>query len=413
LHPAACIAHQFNVSLYHDAFARTIIVQIHDFDNHDNNGNPVTENRYRHLKNKLARILGFVLIVLSAPLVATASETSIDGKLLTGTKLPSGWKLPDNVIDTTTLPQFSLDAKARDTAILPVYQLTRDTFFLFGNIATLDEKNRGWNGNAGFVITGEGVVAIDTLGTPKLGRRMIATIRQLTDQPIKYLIVTHNHPDHAYGAGAFQALDGITVIAHQGTKAYNNSSTLEQSVAYREEILPTDMKGFKAVDADIYVDGNRFSSQTIRLGNKSFNIYNTGRHHSYGDLVIHQQPDNIVWISDLAFNLRTTYMGDGNSKQILEAQQWLMDKFSDARLMVPGHGGPQSQPFPMVEKTRNYVEKLRREMLQAVENGVSLYDAVQNTEFAQWKDTRLYEENHRANANFVYREMEQEYFDNF
>lgn len=90
-----------------------------------------------------------------------------------------------------------------------------------------------------------------------------------------------------------------------------------------------------------------------------------------------------------------------------------MKKFRHASLMIPGHGGPQTAPFPMVDKTRQYVERLRREMKQAVEQGVSLYDAVQKSHFEEWQDSRLYEENHRANANFVYREMEKAFFEDF
>ena len=78
--------------------------------------------------------------------------------------------------------------------------------------------------------------------------------------------------------------------------------------------------------------------------------------------------------------------------------------------MVPGHGSPQTPPFPMVERTRSYVERMRETMRDAVENGVSLLDATQQTDFDDWKDTRLYEENQRANAGFVYREMEQAFF---
>jgi hypothetical protein len=49
-------------------------------------------------------------------------------------------------------------------------------------------------------------------------------------------------------------------------------------------------------------------------------------------------------------------------------------------------------------------------MAEMVENGVSLLDAVNKADMPAWKNTRLYDVNHRANANFVYREMEREYF---
>ena len=66
----------------------------------------------------------------------------------------------------------------------------------------------------------------------------------------------------------------------------------------------------------------------------------------------------------------------------------------------------------MVQKTHDYVTRMREAMRKAVENDVGLLDAVKNVEFEDWQDSRLYKENQRANANFVYREMEKAYFNN-
>jgi len=318
--------------------------------------------------------------------------------------------LPQAAIDTEQIPRIALQADAPDDQPLPCYRIGKSTYLLFGNIAQVDVENRGWNGNAGFIVTGEGVIVIDTLGTPKLGRRLLATIATVTDQPVRYVIITHNHPDHAYGAAPFQRLDGVTAIAHAGMLDYTDSSTQQRSVDYRRDILGSDMQDFTPVEADVFINGERFGKQRIQLGDQVLDIYNAGSHHSYGDLVVYQVNDGILWISDLAFNQRTTFMGDGDSLQILEAGDWLMQNFDDAVLMVPGHGSPQTRPFPMVEKTRRYVERMREAMREAVENGVSLLDAVQQTQFEDWKDTRLYASNQRANAGFVYREMEQAFF---
>lgn len=314
-------------------------------------------------------------------------------------------RLPPNAIDTDTLPQIVV--QPGDDRPLPYYRVAEDTYFLYGNIAQIDEKNRGFNGNAGFVVTAEGVVAIDSLGTPALGRRMIATIRQVTDKPIRYLILTHTHPDHAYGAVAFRQLDDVTIVGHPGVLDYLASQTIHESVAYRRDILTEDMQGFDAVEPDVLVRQERLGEpHMLELGDRSFAIYNAGTHHSYGDLVVHQVDEDIVWISDLAFNQRTTFMGDGDSEQIVEGQDWLLEAFGDAALMVPGHGSAQTAPFPMVTKTRAYVQRLRDEMAAAIENGVSLSEAVNDSHFPEWEDTRLYEENHRRNASFVYLEME-------
>jgi hypothetical protein len=173
------------------------------------------------------------------------------------------------------------------------------------------------------------------------------------------------------------------------------------------------MDGFKPLKPDVYIQLEPFMKKRIKLGNETFDIYNTGKHHSYGDLVVHQVNSRILWISDLAFNQRTTYMGDGDSAQILNGLEWLTQAFPDVQLMVPGHGSAQTLPFPMVAQTRDYVTRMREAMYKAVDDGVSMLDAVQNVDFDDWKDKRLYESNQRANANFVYREMEKAYFDDF
>ena len=313
-------------------------------------------------------------------------------------------------VDTTAIPETVISALAADNKPLPFYKIAADTYFLLGNIAEVDTKNRGFNGNAGFVVTREGVVVIDSLGTPKLGRQLIATVRQVTKLPIKYLIITHNHPDHSYGAIAFKKLAGIKIIGHEGTLNYLNSDNIQGSVAFRRSIIGPDMKGFKGVVPDILVGGKRFDHYTFTLGGKTFAIYNTGQHHSFGDLVVHQAEERNLWISDLAFNNRSTYMGDGHSLEVLESIDWMRRSFPDIQLMIPGHGSAQTPPFAMVEKTYSYVKRLRDEMRAAVKSGQDLATAVRLSDFKDWHDSPLYHENHKRNASFIYLEMEQEAF---
>lgn len=343
-----------------------------------------------------------LLYLLCTAAIATAAQFA-------GTP-STDYRLPASAIDTSDIPSMVIDAKAPDDEPLPYYRIADDTYMLFGNIAEMDEQNRGWNGNAGFVVTDGGVFVIDALGTPKLGRRFLATIRSVTDKPVRYLLLTHNHPDHAYGAIAFRRNTDAKIIAHEGMLDYINSEQMNSSVEHRRGIIKADMENFAAAKPDILIGNQTYSSHQFKLGSSTFVVYNTGKHHSHGDLVMYQLQQKVLWISDLAFNQRTTYMGDGHSKQALEGEAWLLENFADAELMVPGHGSAQTPPFPMVSKTRHYIERLRNEMGQAIENGIGLQEAVDNSDFPQWHDTRLYELNHRANANFIYREMELELF---
>ena len=358
---------------------------------------------------------GFMLTatVLASLFLLTPKVYANNCDILDINNHPSRRGMPDTAIDTDQIPQLKIDADARSDQPLPVYKLTHNSYMLFGNISTLNQDNRGFNANAGFIVTQQGVIVIDTLGTPRLAQRMLASIRCITDKPVRFLIVTHNHPDHSYGSEAFSDIQGITIIAHPGTLAYNQSETLESSVDYRRQMLTQDMTDFRPLQADIYLETEPFAKKRIRLGDEVIDIYNTGNHHSYGDLVVHQPGQKILWVSDLVFNQRTTYLGDGDSAQILKAQDWLLQTFPDTRLMVPGHGSAQTAPFPMVEKTRNYVSRMRNEMHQAVDDGVSMLDAVEAVEFEDWQNVPLYENNQRTNANFVYREMEKAYFDDF
>lgn len=360
---------------------------------------------YAHFSMRCGLVL--LLCAAAGPLPAAGDGALVDRGGGAGAALHT---LPARAIDTTALPHTRLGADDGPDDTLPFYRLAPDTYFLYGNIATIDADNRGFNGNAGFVVTGEGVVVIDALGTPRLGRRLIATVRSVTDRPIRYLILTHHHPDHAYGAGALRALDGVQVVGHPGMAEYFNSPAFEQSVEYRRGLLSADMEGFAAVEPDLPVPAEAFGRLRLELGGRTFDVYNTGRHHSHGDLVVHQVEAGILWLSDLAFNQRVTYIGDGHSAEMLAAHAWLGETFTGIRLMVPGHGSAQRAPFPMLAATRAYIEGLRARMQQQLEAGASLQDAVDAAAMPDWAQVPLYGENHRANASFIYRELEFEFF---
>lgn len=378
-------------------------------------------------RKALARVARFLLaaILLLAAGVA-AGATGVEpaaqagasagdrnaGKQNAGDRKATGQSATARAVDTDVAPELHFTGREPDSAPLPYHRIAPDTYFLYGNIAELDTRNRGFNGNAGFIVTPAGVVVIDALGSPKLGRRLIATVRAVTDRPIRVLILTHNHPDHSYGAVAFRELPGVKIIAHEGALEYLNSSNFVDSVAYRRRLIAEDMRGFRPVKPDVTVGGPMFSVYRFELGGKSIEVYNLGRHHSFGDLVVHQPDAGVLWVSDLAFNNRITFMGDGHSGQTLEGIAWLRRTFKDAKLVVPGHGSAQTPPFPMLDQTYRYVERLRAEMRRAVEDGVDLASAVRDSDFKEWSRQRLYEENHKKNANFVYREMEQEFFGN-
>jgi glyoxylase-like metal-dependent hydrolase (beta-lactamase superfamily II) len=368
----------------------------------------------RHNHNALAALL--MCVTPSLPSAQAAELVAIDVAPLEGAGPqrfgtdPNQAYLPKEAVDLPRAPVIVVDPGDSDCTPLPYYQIAPDTYFFFGNIAEVDGVNRGFNANAGFVVTRDGVLVVDALGTPYLGRRMIATISSVTDKPIRYLVIMHAHPDHYYGASAFARLPGVKIISHAGTEAYVHSSTIQQSVAYRKVFLPKEMENFHAVVPDILLGGGNPARLTLKFGDKIFDIYDTGFHHSHGDLVMHQVKDKILWISDLAFNGRITYIGDGHLHEIAAMQDWMMHTFPNITLMIPGHGAPQTPPFDMVARTRRYVDALTAKMRQAIDAGKSLQDAVADSDLPEFENVPLYGLNHRINANYVYRVLEEESF---
>ena len=79
--------------------------------------------------------------------------------------------------------------------------------------------------NIGFIVGRESVAVIDPGGSLRDGERLRARIREVTVLPIRFVIMTHAHPDHIFGAGAFQG-DQPTFVGH---------ARMPQSMAERGE----------------------------------------------------------------------------------------------------------------------------------------------------------------------------------
>src|SRR6185436_15543919 len=71
-------------------------------------------------------------------------------------------------------------------------------------------------GNATVLVTSEGVLLIDTKND-RMHDDLVAKVKSLTSQPIKYAVLTHNHADHSGGAAKLQA-EGTTILASMGTR---------------------------------------------------------------------------------------------------------------------------------------------------------------------------------------------------
>lgn len=262
--------------------------------------------------------------------------------------------------------------------------------------------NHGFISNAAAIVTDDGVILVDTLGTPALSRMFLSKLREVTDQPIKKVIVTHYHADHIYGLQVFEDM-GAEVIAPKGADEYLASDNAENLLADRRITLaPWVDEDTRLVQPDRYVEGN----ETITLGGVDVKIVFNGAAHSVGDQSVIVEPDGVLLMGDLIFQGRIPWVGDANTKVWLERLRELEQGKLTA--MIPGHGPMSTKPKEAIALTANYIEFLRENMGNAVEEMLSFEEAYEATDWDEYFSMPAFIEANRRNAYQVYLAMEQE-----
>lgn len=275
-----------------------------------------------------------------------------------------------------------------------------------GVYAVLGDIGRGSEGrpNAGFIVTGSGVIVIDALASPRQGEQLVRTIRTVTGEPIKWLVLTHHHPDHHFGAIVFRRL-GAKVIAHPDRSMLALDGGEDALLADWVRVVGLDaMRGFEFADKpDRPVTG----SDTLRLGGRTVVISHPGAAHSAGDLTIWLPKERVLFAGDLLIEDGVTMVVDGNSGILLHALAGI-DSLHP-RIAVPGHGAIPRRPEDLVARTRAYITGLRADMRSAIERGQPMGRALAALPPAEATRPVSLNSRRRRNAVRVYLEEERAY----
>jgi len=271
----------------------------------------------------------------------------------------------------------------------------------------MGDTGRGSEGrpNAGFAETTEGVVVIDALASPAQGEQLIRTIRAVTDRPIRWLVLTHHHPDHHFGAIALRRA-GARVIAHPDVSTGVDEQSREAAEsAWTRVVGKAQMKGFAYADVpDVAVT----SADTLRLGDQTIVIAHPwrGPAHTAGDLIVWLPDQRVLFAGDLLIEDGVTMVVDGSSRGLLAALDTLAGL--DPRVVVPGHGAIPATPLALIARTRDYITALRTAMRAAIERHRSLNRALDSLPPADEGRPVSLHSRERRNANRVYLEVEKE-----
>jgi len=275
-----------------------------------------------------------------------------------------------------------------------------------GVYAAVGDTGRGSEGrpNAGFVVTDSGVVVIDAMATPRQAEELVRAIRSVTPQPIRWLVLTHHHPDHHFGAVVFRRL-GAKVIAHPDRRVLASEGGEDALIADWVRVVGLDaMRGFEFADVpDRPVTG----TDTLRLGARTLIITHPGAAHSAGDLMIWLPRERILFAGDVLVEDGVTMVVDGSSGRLLRALA-IIDSLQP-RDAVPGHGAIPANPAALVARTRQYITGLRSAMRSAIEQGTPMGRAMASLPPADETRPVSLNSRRRRNAVRVYVEEERVY----
>jgi glyoxylase-like metal-dependent hydrolase (beta-lactamase superfamily II) len=279
--------------------------------------------------------------------------------------------------------------------------VAQDAYMVQGVSALGSGANRNFISNAAFVVTRDGVLVVDALGSPVLANELLAQIRRITAAPVRYVVVTHYHADHIYGLQAFKNA-GATIIAHKDGQQYLNSETAALRLkASREELAP-------AVDADTHlVAADRWIDErtTLQLGGLDFVLQPAGPAHTPEDLVVWVPQRKLLIAGDLVFRGRIPFVGQADSGRWITALDTLLA--FDAGVIVPGHGPVSRSARADLELTRDYLVYLRQTMGEAARNMDPFEEAYARTDWSRFDTLPLFNAANRINAYNTFLLMEQ------
>jgi glyoxylase-like metal-dependent hydrolase (beta-lactamase superfamily II) len=286
-------------------------------------------------------------------------------------------------------------------AVEPV-RITDRAWYVMGDPGVASAANEAFNSNAGFVVTDEGVVVVDALGSPSLGNELLKAIRRVTPRPVRRVIVTHYHADHFYGLEAFKDA-GAEIWAHRGALDYLTNGEAERRRARRaQDLFPWVTPDTPLLHADRWLDGD----ESFTLGGVRFEVQHFGPAHSPEDLVVVVPGEGVVFSGDILFTGRIPFVGEADSKAWLARIGRLIDL--KPRLMVTGHGEVSRDPGKDLALTREYLLFLRAEMGKAVADFVPFDEAYRRTDWSRYSGLPAFEAANRVNAYGTYLLMERE-----
>jgi glyoxylase-like metal-dependent hydrolase (beta-lactamase superfamily II) len=224
------------------------------------------------------------------------------------------------------------------------------------------EFNRA--GNAGFIITPEGVIVVNTTNSPFNARALLFEIRKRTDQPVRYVINTGASPDVMLGNEAFEDFQPVilsTPEAAQAMRDYKNEFPARLGGNWK---IAASMRGVHPLPPT----GTFEKEDTLQLGGQEIRLINLGDNTSPGDAAVFLPASKVLFLGNVFENEYIPRIGSANINQwietLLKVESW------DAEVYVPAHGLPGGKA--QVRQFRGFLEWLYGRVRSGFQEGKSL-----------------------------------------
>lgn len=275
----------------------------------------------------------------------------------------------------------------------------------------------GINATSWVFINDADVLVTDSEGSPASAQSLLAGVASVTSKPVRYLVDTHFHIDHAYGNSALpssvqiigsdftrrmlvgpEAREGVTFKNFTDPMPGRIETLKKQIAAEADPQKKTTLEGqLAAQEASLKVYSGNFplqppnvtvkSTMSIWSGNKEFQIMWIGRAHTAGDLVVYVPSERAAASGDILFKGMVGWQGDAfpnDHPATLDALKKL-----DLDLVLPGHGDHiqgKANIETAVANMQGYLREEWRQAADAKKQGASPDDALKKMDLSRFRD---------------------------
>lgn len=188
---------------------------------------------------------------------------------------------------------------------------------------------KGGGGNVTVSVGEDGVIVIDDQFAP-MTDRIIAAIRDITDQPVRFIINTHFHADHTGGNEGMHGKTGGIIVAHENVRSRLSADQFVK--IYRQPASPAEALPIVTFDSNIRFHMNDDEIDVVHL---------TPHAHTDGDSAIFFRNANVLVGGDMIFFGLYPFVDMRNGGSVsgyVEALDKMIGQIDEETHVIPGHG---------------------------------------------------------------------------